>query len=270
MTSLTPPPSPPNRPKLTKTSDLHPKMLLEQIHQLRRSNEFTDVILNVGNSKIKAHKIILSAASAYFRAMFCSELAESKQQEVTLKDIDECAAEILIDYCYTSKITIDEKSVQTVLPAACLLQLYEVQEYCSEFLRSQLDPSNCLGIRAFADTHSCSELLRIADNYMQENFIDITEQDEFLLLPLSQLLGIISNDELNIRNEEQVYQAVMNWVKHDISERKSYLSQLLTHVRLPLLDTKFLVTKVGNDPLIKQDQVCRDLIDEAKGKCLKI
>jgi len=99
---------------------------------------------------------------------------------------------------------------------------------------------------------------------MQENFIDVTEQDEFLLLPLSQLLGIISNDELNIRNEEQVYQAVMNWVKHDIGERKQYLSQLLTHVRLPLLDTKFLVTKVGNDPLIKQDQTCRDLIDEAK------
>lgn len=38
----------------------------------------------------------------------------------------------------------------------------------------------------------------------------------------------------------------------------------MSHVRLPLLDTKFLVTKVGTDPLIRQDQICRDLIDEAK------
>ena len=254
----------PTRPKLTKVSDRHPKMLLESIACLRKTNELCDVVLNVGNSKIRAHKIILSASSPYFRAMFCSELAESKQTEVTIKDIDENAMEILIDFCYTSKITVDEKSVQTVLPAACLLQLQEVQDYCSEFLRSQLDPSNCLGIRAFADTHSCGELLRIADKYMQNNFIDVAEQDEFLLLPVAQLLEIISSDELNIRNEEQVYQAVMHWISHDIPDRKPHLSLLLSHVRLPLLDTKFLVTRVGNEPLIKQDQSCRDLIDEAK------
>ncbi len=113
----------PTRPKLTKISERHPKMLLEQISVLRKTNELCDVVLNVGASKIRAHKIILSASSPYFRAMFCSELAESKQQEITIKDIDEYAMEILIDYCYTSKITVDEKSVQTVLPAACLLQV---------------------------------------------------------------------------------------------------------------------------------------------------
>jgi kelch-like protein 20 len=104
-------------------SPTRPKMLLEQISVLRKTNELCDVVLNVGVSKIRAHKIILSASSPYFRAMFCSELAESKQQEIKIKDIDEYAMEILIDYCYTSKITVDEKSVQTVLPAACLLQV---------------------------------------------------------------------------------------------------------------------------------------------------
>jgi kelch-like protein 20 len=55
--------------------------------------------------------------------MFTGELAESKQAEITIKDIDENAMEILIDFCYTSKITVDEKTVQTVLPAACHLQV---------------------------------------------------------------------------------------------------------------------------------------------------
>jgi kelch-like protein 20 len=121
-----------------------------------------------------------------------------------------------------------------------------------------------LGIRAFADTHSCRELLKIADKYLQNNFIDVVESDEFLLLPFNQLVEIISNDELNVRCEEQVYQACMNWLNYDLDERRPYLAQLMSHVRLPLLDTKFLVTKVGTDPLIRQDQICRDLIDEAK------
>jgi len=131
-------------------------------------------------------------------------------------------------------------------------------------LRSQLDPSNCLGIRAFADTHSCTELLQIADKYMQSNFVDVVESDEFLLLPVQELNEIIAHDELNVKSEEQVYQAVMKWIRHDVDERKEYISQLMQHVRFPLIDIKYLITKIGADPLIKHNQVCRDLIDEAK------
>jgi len=92
---------------------------------------------------------------------------------------------------------------------ACLLQLDEIQEKCCEFLKRQLDPSNCLGIRAFADTHSCRELLRIADMFTQHNFQEVMNSEEFLLLPVSQLIDIIGSDELNVRSEEQVFSAVM-------------------------------------------------------------
>jgi hypothetical protein len=44
---------------------------------------------------------------------------------------------------------------------------------CCEFLKRQLDPSNCLGIRAFADTHACRELLRIADKFTQHHFQEV-------------------------------------------------------------------------------------------------
>ena len=75
---------------------------------------------------------------------------------------DATALETLIEFCYTSYIVVEESNVQTLLPAACLLQLAEIQEVCCEFLKRQLDPSNCLGIRALADTHACRDLLRIA------------------------------------------------------------------------------------------------------------
>ena len=52
------------------------------------------------------------------------------------------------------------------------------------------------------------------------------ESEEFLLLPVNQLVEIISSDELNVRNEEQVYSAVMSWVKYNISERRHHLLQV--------------------------------------------
>lgn len=257
----------PSPARLTYSSDKHARATFSELATLRRHRELCDVVLNVGTRKIFSHRVILAACSSYFRAMFTGELAESRQTEVTIRDIDEVAMELLVDFCYTASIVVDETNVQTLLPAACLLQLAEIQDICCEFLKRQLDPSNCLGIRAFADTHSCRDLLRIADKFTQHNFQEVVESEEFLLLPLPQLIDIISNDELNIRSEEQVYNAVMNWVKHNI-ERCQYLSQVLQHVRLPLLSPKFLVGTVSKDLLIRSDESCRDLVDEAKNYLL--
>lgn len=52
--------------------------------------------------------------------MFTGELAESRQTEITIRDIDEIAMELLIDFCYTSHIIIEEANVQTLLPAGKL------------------------------------------------------------------------------------------------------------------------------------------------------
>lgn len=258
----------PSPARLAYTSDKHPRFTLEAISLLRKHRELCDVVIIVGSKKIFAHRVILSACSPYFHAMFTGELAESRQTEINIRDIDERAMELLIDFCYTSHIVVEESNVQTLLPAACLLQLGEIQETCCEFLKRQLDPSNCLGIRAFADTHACRDLLRVADKYTQHSFPDVMESEEFLLLPVNQLIDIISSDELNVTSEEQVYTAVMSWVKYNIPERRAMLSQALQNVRLPLLSPKFLVGTVGADILVKSDEACRDLVDEAKNYLL--
>jgi kelch-like protein 20 len=259
---------PPSPARMEYRSDKHARSTLTELNLIRKHHELCDVVITVGSRKIFAHKVILAACSPYFRAMFTGALSESSQTEVTIRDVDETAMDILIDFCYTSNIVVEENNVQTLLPAACLLQLAEIQDVCCEFLKRQLDPSNCLGIRAFADTHACRELLRIADKFTQHNFQEVMEHEEFLLLPLSQLIDIISSDELNVRSEEQVFQAVMNWIKYNMTERRSHLAHVLQHVRMPLLSPKFLVGTVGSDILIKSDEACRDLVDEAKNYLL--
>ena len=60
------------------------------------------------------------------------------------------------------------------------------------------------------------------------------ESEEFLLLPIPQLIDIISNDELNVRSEEQVYKAVMAWVRHILQERRSLLPKVCFFIHFPL------------------------------------
>ncbi|TPP62738.1 Ring canal kelch protein [Fasciola gigantica] len=257
-----------NSNRLVYTSERHPKHSLEAMNSLRKNHELCDVVLLVDGREIYTHRVVLAACSAYFRAMFTGELAESRQTEITLYDLHGEAVETLINFCYTSQITVEECNVQNLLPAACLLQLTEVQDVCCEFLKRQLDPSNCLGIRAFADTHACRGLLRVADRFTQLNFLEVVESEEFLLLPVNQLVDILSLDELNVRSEEQVYRAAMRWVHHNLADRRRHLAYLMQHIRLPLLSPKFLVGTVGADLLVRSDERCRDLVDEAKNYLL--
>ena len=57
---------------------------------------------------------------------------------------------------------------------------------------------------------------------------------------------------------------MMRWLQHDPTTREQHLPLLLQHVRLPLLPPKFLIQVVAANRLIRGNEFCRDLIDEAK------
>nr|KAF6346764.1 kelch like family member 3 [Pipistrellus kuhlii] len=92
-------------------------------------------------------------------------MSESKAKKIEIKDVDGQTLSKLIDYIYTAEIEVTEENVQVLLPAASLLQLMDVRQNCCDFLQSQLHPTNCLGIRAFADVHTCTDLLQQANAY---------------------------------------------------------------------------------------------------------
>jgi len=60
--------------------------------------------------------------------------------------------------------------LKVLLPASNLLQFQEVKDACCDFLQAQLCPTNCIGINALADLHSCMELLTNSELYIQQHF----------------------------------------------------------------------------------------------------
>lgn len=122
------------------------------------------------NVEITAHRMVLASCSPYFYAMFNS-FEESKQDKITLQGVDSHALSLIVNYIYTAEVLVTEENVQVLLSAANLLQLTDVRDACCDFLQSQLHPSNCLGIRQFADLHGCLELLKYAEAYIEQHFM---------------------------------------------------------------------------------------------------
>ncbi len=68
----------------------------------------------------------------------------------------------------------------------------------------RLHPNNVLGIRSFGDQFMCPGLVESSNKYIQKHFIEVSKSDEFLNLPLKDVLDILARDELYVTSEEQV------------------------------------------------------------------
>uniref|UniRef100_A0AAQ5ZIA8 BTB domain-containing protein n=1 Tax=Amphiprion ocellaris TaxID=80972 RepID=A0AAQ5ZIA8_AMPOC len=241
----------------------HMRKAFKVMNELRSQSLLCDVTIVAEDVEISAHRVVLAAGSPYFHAMFTGEMAESRAKRVRIKEMDGWTLGLLVDYIYTAEIQVTEDNVQALLPAAGLLQLNEVKKACCEFLSSQLHPSNCLGIRAFADLHACSQLLAQANSYAEQHFPEVVGSEEFLNLGMEQVSSLIASDKLTIPTEEKVFEAVVAWVNHDKDVRQEHLAHLMEHVRLPLLSREYLVQRVEEESLIKNSSACKDYLIEA-------
>ncbi|XP_076005314.1 kelch-like protein 3 isoform X3 [Genypterus blacodes] len=185
-------------------NQMHTRKAFQFMDDLRSKKLLCDVQLVAGSVEIPAHRVVLASCSPYFCAMFTGDMSESKAQQVEIREVDGQTLRKLVDYIYTAEIEVTEDNVQVLLPASSLLQLMDVRQVCCEFLQSQLHPSNCLGIRAFADLHTCTQLLNQAHAYAEQHFCEVVQAEEFLGLSLQQVCSLISSDKLTVSTEEKI------------------------------------------------------------------
>ncbi|WKX93984.1 hypothetical protein Q1695_011332 [Nippostrongylus brasiliensis] len=245
-----------------------PAEILSKVASLREFGTFCDVILEADSSSkaeseptpstsIRAHKFVLAAASPYFRKRLSSgsytKQTTTNEIHILVDDIDDETLRVLADYIYTGLLDINERNVRALFGAANVLQLDSVLSECSRYLMGNLSISNWMETAAFAKTHNCTELDDAAVLFARRHFGELVKSEELMSMDESNFLGFISDDRLNPKDE--VFKAVINWVKHDLSRQPS-LPNILPGVRLPLMSREFLLNRVCNEPMIRESPAC--------------
>lgn len=153
--------------------------------------------------------------------------------------------------------------MQSLLSAASLLAVSGVRAACCLFLAAALSPDNALGIRAFAELHSCADLASAAARFIENHFVEVLETEEFLALEADTLAQLLDNDRLTVPSEEVILDAVVRWMQAAPGSRAGHLGTLLEHVRLPLLAQDALVARANTEPLCSAGLRVKDLVIEA-------
>ncbi|XP_015273696.1 PREDICTED: kelch-like protein 35 [Gekko japonicus] len=246
----------------------HAEQILQALDSYRREGIFTDVVLAMDGQEFPCHRATLSANSAYFRAMFAGGPKEGRQDVVDLRKIPAPAMGLVLDYMYGRNVVVREDNVEGILELSNLLQIPKLQEACVDFLEGHLHPSNCLGLRRFADTFSIPSLAEKSKRVVLDGFVEVSRREEFLDLEAGELAEYLADERLAVPKEEVVFEAAMRWVRRDAATRRGALRDLLECVRLPLLDPCYFVEKVETDKLIRASRECLPLMQEARKGCL--
>ncbi|XP_077991677.1 kelch-like protein 25 [Glandiceps talaboti] len=241
------------------TASTHPESLMDGMNDLRLEGHFTDIKLHVRGHMFHGHRAILASCSGYFRAMFTSDMKESKFEEITLNELDPKIMDLLLQYIYTAKIIITENNCQELLEAAGLFQIISVRDACAAYLQRQLHPSNCLGFQRFAANHACQKLAEAAEEFSYVYLEEVSQNEEFLLLSKESLLKYLTNSDL-LTEEEILFEAIMRWVKHHAEIRAKDLPELLAQINFSKVDEDYFNEHILSNDLIRQNSKCKEVV----------
>ncbi|XP_066282324.1 uncharacterized protein [Branchiostoma lanceolatum] len=236
----------------------HATSLLHGLQELRSESLLVDVVLCVSGKEIPCHRTVLSACSGYFRGMFCYDYRETKEQKVDIHGVSPDTLQLLVDYAYTSKVTITEGNAVKLLEGSNFFQIRAVFDACARFISEHLCAKNCLEMVHIGCMLS-QDLMKKALSYVMKEFAAVSKTAKFLDLTKDQLITLISSEDLNA-SEETVYMAVMTWINYDTSNRQKVMRELLELVRFPLMDKLFFLENVQNNEAVRKS--CQDIVTE--------
>ncbi|XP_067641922.1 kelch-like protein 5 [Eurosta solidaginis] len=218
--------------------------LLYQIYENFDEQELVDVTFKLSNptALVTAHRLILSAASPYFKYLFKSERGICPLIEIT--NIDSDTFERLVVFCYTGKAIITIDNVGLMLKAALILQMEDAITIAVDFLMERITDYKLERAYVLEREIQCALLSEKLLEYEIGNFMSITKGPEFLNFDASKLKTLLERDDLNITSEKDVFETVKLWYEHDASARKQVLPDLVACIRLTQFDTNFLLTRI--------------------------
>ena len=158
---------------------------------------------------ITAHKFVLSIGSPVFEAMFCGELAETKDT-IQLPDCDYESLLELFRYLYSDEVNLHGSNVMGVLYLAKKYIVPSLADKCKDYLQDNLDPSNVFTILPTAQKYEEENLVDQCWKVIESQTEEVLKSDGFEMIEKTLLEALVQRETLEIR-EVELFKACDRW-----------------------------------------------------------
>ncbi|KAL1435969.1 hypothetical protein MTO96_010731 [Rhipicephalus appendiculatus] len=173
----------------------------------------------------------------------------------------------IVAYASTGHVAITADNVGPLIVATDQLLVDGLLDECCAFMSRSVDLSNCVRVLEMARFFHLESLHKQALRFLLDNFERVySENCHFHGLSLQNLVDLLASDELKVRREETVWEAIVFWIKADPSERSVCLDKLLPHVRFCLMKGSYLKKVVLRNAFVSKNAFCKTMVK----RCFKI
>ncbi|XP_001845460.2 kelch-like protein 10 [Culex quinquefasciatus] len=236
---------------------------MQALYEMRLSNTLCDATIHQDEFTFRVHRAILSSCSDYFRTLFTTSVP-SEKDTITIAGIRGAIMERIIKYAYLRECDVREEDMFEMYAAADYLGMASLQERCIQYIKKVLRPSNAVVIMLYARQRMCPQLYAYTRAYIMRHFVEISRRCADLMnLELDDLYELLSDETLNVKDEEMVWQCCVRWIKHDPGSRAQHVAKLMKAVRLGLLRTQFFMDEVKENPFVTACDATKPIVIEA-------
>uniref|UniRef100_A0A8C5NH11 Kelch-like protein 9 n=1 Tax=Gouania willdenowi TaxID=441366 RepID=A0A8C5NH11_GOUWI len=268
--SSTKPKFPPQPLCRVYSSSEHGADVLQGLEGFRSDETLCDVVLVPGDSTdmFPVHRVIMASSSDYFKAMFTGGMREQEMREIKLHGVTKCGLKNIIDFIYTSKVSLAMKNLQDTLEAANFLQVMPVLRFCNQLLSSEITIDNCVEIERVATDLHLEDVHKNISEFVSQNLAETVQSGRYLQLSQTTMASALASDSLKGFSELELYHIAKEWLDHDPPNRHSSVYALMRHIRFPLMNPSELIqisqdNAEGSDSLMRSETACVNLLLEA-------
>ena len=207
------------------------------------SGKLCDGTVTLGDRQFPVCRMLLAAASPFFKSAFLGGFRESIQCSVTLDPtLPPDCVEALLRHAHApvgGAVALDPESF---LGTADQLGFSHLLPAASCALIETLSPGNVFARLVLADRYELGDLLVSGIRLFSEHAISLCGSAEFASLPRCLLATMLSHQD-NTASECALFEGLLAWTRHDAARAPAF-EPLLEHLRLPELGMQYLIASV--------------------------
>ncbi|CAC5406967.1 unnamed protein product [Mytilus coruscus] len=185
------------------------KSLSDRMKYMLNNQLMCDVTFHVGTDKtpIKAHKYMLASSSPVFYSMFEGPLAE--KGTVQIVDMEPEYFNMILQFIYTDKITVDYSNVRNLLYGSEKYMLQLLTEECNAILASHVNVDHACVVLQAAHDFNMEDLKTKVLNFIFINGSEVLDSKDFINLSAECLKILLGSDKFRCE-EEHIYQKMLH------------------------------------------------------------
>ncbi|XP_059159468.1 kelch-like protein 41 [Physella acuta] len=171
---------------------------------------FTDLTVNVGNTKFKCHKFVLGSCSGYFE-VFARDKSESS---CTVYGILPETFALILDAIYKGTNVLNEGNMLQIWHAADRLGINLLLMVCEKFVKSKITVLNYRDVLTMAKILASSTVMAKIKEVLVKSYFELVCLDDFMKVSQKELMEILRSNQLNVCPDFRVY-SVLKWASAD-------------------------------------------------------